>query len=137
MYSRYHGQSDPSIKIPENYSGCAFSDNHTPPVRHFIPPDSARRMEIAKPTAEKREPRSEAFTQDNAPEAPPLPLPAQEASSPAEETLPEKAYNPTPLPFLQGIGFEELLLLGLIVLLAHNEKGNDIVLWLALLLFSG
>ena len=55
----------------------------------------------------------------------------------AEETLPEKAYNPTPLPFLQGIGFEELLLLGLIVLLAHNEKGNDIVLWLALLLFSG
>ena len=137
MYSRYHGQSDPSIKIPENYSGCAFSENHSPPVRHFIPPDSARRMEIAKPTAEKHEPKSETFTQDNTSEAPPMPLSTQETFSSTEETLPEKACNSAPIPFLQGIGFEELLLLGLIVLLSHSEKGNDIVLWLALLLFSG
>ncbi len=36
---------------------------------------------------------------------------------------------------LGGIRFEELLLIGLIILLARTEQGSDVILWLALLLF--
>ena len=38
---------------------------------------------------------------------------------------------------LHSVGFEELLLLGLILLLAGSEEYSDTVLWLVLLLFCG
>lgn len=137
MYSRYHGSSDPSVKIPENYRGWAFSENHPSAVRHFIPPDSGRKMEIAKPTAERYEAKPEIDPSDNAPQTIALPVSAQEVDSTAKIAPDESARAQAPLPFLQEIGFEELLLLGLIVLLSQSEKGNDVVLWLILLLFSG
>ena len=40
-------------------------------------------------------------------------------------------------PFTHGLGFDELLLIGLIILLSRNEADSDVVLWLALLLFCG
>lgn len=40
-------------------------------------------------------------------------------------------------PFGHGIGFDELLIIGLIILLSHTDEGSDVVLWLALLLFCG
>ena len=40
-------------------------------------------------------------------------------------------------PFGHGIGFDEMLLLGLIVLLHGSEQGSDVILWLILLLFMG
>lgn len=40
-------------------------------------------------------------------------------------------------PFTHSLGFDELLLIGLIILLSRNEADSDVVLWLALLLFCG
>ncbi len=40
-------------------------------------------------------------------------------------------------PFAHGIGFDELLIIGLILLLSRTEQDSDAVLWLALLLFCG
>ena len=40
-------------------------------------------------------------------------------------------------PFSHGIGFDELLILGVILLLARNEDDSDLILWLVLLLFCG
>ncbi len=40
-------------------------------------------------------------------------------------------------PFSHGIGFDELLILGVILLLARNEDDSDLILWLLLLLFCG
>ena len=40
-------------------------------------------------------------------------------------------------PFGHGIGFDELLIIGLMILLSRTEQESDVVLWLALLLFCG
>ena len=41
-------------------------------------------------------------------------------------------------PFSHGLGFDELLLLGLILLIAQSDtESSDVVLWLVLLLFCG
>ena len=40
-------------------------------------------------------------------------------------------------PFSHGIGFDELLIIGLILLLARSGQDSDMILWLALLLFCG
>ena len=139
MYSRY--QSEKSIQIPKNYSGCAFPEQRTStagikptPREHFVPPTDVRRVEVAKPTLS---------------EAPCKPLipPLSEASANAEATC-NNEPNGSGLSGLshfgglgnasflsKGLGFEELLLLGLIILLSQSEQSSDIVLWLALLLF--
>ena len=137
MYSRYHNEK--TIKIPENYSGCAFAEQKTSsvgtppyPREHFSPAQEVRRMEVAKPTLPE-----------------PISKPALH-EEPKTEKEPISKEEPVALPvssplgglgkssFLpQGLGFEELLILGLILLLSQSEQDSDIVLWLALLLFCG
>ncbi|MBQ9806520.1 MAG: hypothetical protein IJW49_08465 [Clostridia bacterium] len=137
MYSRYHNSK--AIQIPENYSGCAFSEQKPifpstkpAPREHFTPPAEVRRVEVAKPTLpEVKEPVTE--TKRNEPEPPPQ---KEESSS----ALPVSSFFGglgKGLPLSHGLGFEELLLLGLILLLSQTEQSSDIVLWLALLLFCG
>ena len=105
MYSRYPKSSQSSIHIPDHYSGCAF---YNTPTQEASPPSIA--------------------------EAPP--------STQAIEGNEPKSYAPLSNPFggafgflRGGLGFEELLLIGLILLLSHSEQENDTILWLALLLF--
>lgn len=137
MYSRYHNEKP--IRIPENYSGCAFTEQKTsfgstnfPPREHFTPSSEVRRVEVAKPTL---------------PEPICKPIAHEEVKS-EKEPIPreEPAARPAASPlgglgkssfFSQGLGFEELLILGLILLLSQSEQDSDIVLWLALLLFCG
>lgn len=129
MYSRYPNSKGEPLRIPEHYSGSAFA----PPRREERdpPPRPKRYPEVARPT----------------PPAP-LPLPPPVEEPPKRE--PEKASPPIPpphsalleglgraFPFSHGIGSEELLILGLILLLARNGQDSDMVLWLALLLFCG
>jgi hypothetical protein len=133
MYSRYHDASNRPIRLPENYNGCAFSPRQEE-KRATVAPEIPRRMEIAKPS--------------------PLPPPERErVSAPPFEEPPAVQQTgvllpSSPLPglfgghsridsWLHGIGFEELLLLGLILLLAGSEESSDVVLWLVLLLFCG
>jgi len=134
MYSRSRISSDPPFQIPKHYSGCAFTTAPRPtqhptevPIETVCPPPS--------------DPQSV----------------CSEVDAPAEKALPvmhsskepcEKPMPPPPLqgllgnfgiraPFSQGIGFDELLILGLMLLLSHNESDPDILLFLGLLLFCG
>lgn len=136
MYSRYQNRSDQPIQIPEHYGGSAFApppSHREPPIKpHPHPVDAARPSPPPKKT-------------------PPLPPPAPlSPSTPPSDRVPENAdiLPPSPqkgfsevlggaFPFSHGIGSEELLLLGLILLVAQSGKDPDVILWLALLLFCG
>lgn len=145
MYSKYSSSSDP-IKIPEHYSGCAFSTPKSTPVP---PKRSSALLEVGKPSP----------TVSSVPPLKPVTVPAEE---PKEETTVSETEESKPIdpdkekavavsspfsslfgnigsafPFSHGIGFEELLILGLIILLSRNEEESDVVLLLGLLLFCG
>ncbi len=139
MYSRYHNRSDAPLRVPEHYSGYAFSER----TAQQSPP---HHIDVAKPTFPP--PANE--TPMPAPPRPALPPPPQHhvprtpaIEEPCEPTPPVPflpgfgQINTKNFPFGHGIGFEELLLIGLIVLLSGSEGGSDMVLWLALLLFLG
>ena len=107
MYSRFPRDHDRPIQLPEHYSGCAFSE----------------------------------------PTEPDLPSPAPSASLPPKINDPFPSNDPPPhrevaslfskplALFSDGLRFEELLLIGLIILLSRSEQDSDVILWLALLLF--
>lgn len=151
MYSRYHNRPEGPIQIPENYSGSAFSD------RRFVGneekrSDPPRRIDVAKPT-----PSEKTQTPGMAPPKPillPPPKEEPEHRPPSPTEHPEEKEPPAPpalpsalqslfgsrehaFPFSHGIGFDELLILGLILLLSRSGQDNDLILWLVLLLFCG
>ncbi len=132
MYSRFSGKNE-NVRLPEHYGGCAFSPQQAPP-----PPRQAH-PSIGKPTP---------------PPTPPPPPPSEEPrETPRKESIPDEIPNKekhspalpalrlgnlgVSFPFSHGIGFEELLILGLILLLSQNGEERDVVLILALLLFCG
>ena len=151
MYSRYSNRPAKHIQIPEHYSGCAFSES----PREDAP---ARFLEVAKPTPRESE---GTWSEENSALSAPLPPPIQEEATPhaplsnEDDTAPPPAKEasahpalPAPfqslfgplgsaLPFSKGLDFDQLLILGLILLLLHNEQDADIVLWLGLLLLCG
>ena len=106
MYSRFPRHSERPLQIPEHYSGCAFSESE--PIKPSPP-------EPPPPTPH-----------DDAPTEAPPPKPRLE--------LPSLFGNSMSL-LGGGLNFEELLLIGLILLLARSEQDSDVILWLALLLF--
>jgi hypothetical protein len=134
MYSRFHNRPDEEIHIPEHYSGCAFSQPSPGPEK--------KREEPIKPRSHPPE-----ATRPSPP--PPKKTPPPALLLPPREHVEESEPPPTlPLqglfgdlgksfPFSHGIGFDELLLLGLVLLLAQSGKDGDMILWLALLLFCG
>ena len=142
MYSRYHARADAPVRIPENYGGTAFSE----PTEERG--ESLHRIDVAKPT-----PRTDVPPPETAMPAPPrtlllppvrssaekIPTPTEKEHSEPSVSLSEPVHGKSikNFPFGHGIGFDELLLLGLIVLLSGSEQGSDTVLWLALLLFMG
>ena len=101
MYSRFPRHSDQPIRLPEHYSGCAFSEAEPAP-----------------------------------PPPPPAPPPSERRDAPSalnEEVA--SVFGKSLHLFSESIQFEELLLIGLIILLARSEQESDVILWLALLLF--
>ena len=148
MYSRYHNPDGKAMKLPENYSGCAFTPQKSAfpepkqlPREHFTPPSEPRRMEVAKPTLSSYPPKEHTLEAQ--------PMQKDPSPSPLEDHTTEAAQPPAPpalgflgnlgkhFPPASGLGFEELLLLGLILLLSQTDQSSDVVLWLALLLFCG
>lgn len=146
MYSRYSNQREKPIRVPEHYSGCAFSD--------IRPTDSSLKVH----SIDKQEP--------TAPPPPPvckIPIPA-EPSPPSEVMTAEKGqetyavantnhtakqakalpaiHNPFAslgkgLSLADGLDFDQLLILGLILLLSHSGQDTEIIWWLGLLLLCG
>lgn len=145
MYSRYHPTPKKPIVLPKGYSGCAFSESKSEKATSL--PNDSPRVEIGKPTPSVVQSTIPA-PKPHGENSPPLPPPPSDppATSHAEHTPPAlqeipilgKLMDPQKsFPFGHGLGFEELLLLGLILLLSHTEENSDVVLWLALLLFCG
>ena len=140
MYSRFQNRPDPDIRIPEHYSGCAFSkpspsapkkpDENVSPVKtrpHPVTPTKpSPPPHKSPPPALLLPPHEEQEENTSKTQSPPVSL----MEKPFERL--GKAF-----PFSHGIGFDELLLLGLILLLSQSGKDEDTVLWLALLLFCG
>ncbi|MBQ9760239.1 MAG: hypothetical protein IJW16_02695 [Clostridia bacterium] len=146
MYSRFSGKPPESIQIPDHYSGCAFSPSkkETPSKKPIMP-----QLDVAKPSPLPPPP----------PPPPPSPSheephihreePCKEPPREEKEPPPHKHMTPaSPLaswfggigssfPFGHGVGFEELLILGLILLLSQTESDSHLVLMLGLLLFCG
>lgn len=131
MYSRYSsGFPEKKIHVPEHYSGCAF-----PTGAPTNAPSHA--LDIARPTPPPQEP--ERAPLQAPPCAPPdeaAPPPPQEEKAPPHEPTATHALTPS-LPFADGLDFDQLLILGLILLLSHSGTDSDIILWLGLLLFCG
>ena len=157
MYVRPPSQTRQRIKIPENYSGHAFTGNGDysdmpPPVRQVpqkldLPPShDTQEYESLPAVSEKEIPenedntipqnhRSEAAAEDS------LSTITQPRDSLLSLLLPP-INNNSHFPFGHGIGGEELLILGimLLVFLHGSESGqndNEFLILLALLLFSG
>ena len=124
MYSRYHKPSDHSLRLPENYSGVAFSDRATGKDESERSP---RTLEISTPSHPPKndaepEPQAQKPLKDN---------------PPAFGTSLLGGISKDGFPFAHGIGFEELFIIALIILLSKSEESSDVVLWLTLLLFCG
>lgn len=137
MYSRAKDRPKAPIRLPDHYSGWAFkdlppTDAEEAPIPHTAPPDIIAAIPAKEPLdAEGSAPPYEGSVSNH---TPPKSKPSPAFLQPFEHLL-GKAGNT--FPFGHGIGFDELLLLGLIVLLAHNDHDPDILLLLALLLFCG
>lgn len=154
MYSRYSDRPDKGIQVPEHYSGCAFSGYRTDasPSRH---------LGVAKPTPASPTPpeppvRDRPPAQASPPEPPPRDsVPPQD--SPDEHDAVKLSEPPKPhaakdlpppfgqlfshlgksLSFSSGLDFDQLLILGLILLFLKNDQDSDVILWLGLLLLCG
>ena len=160
MYSRYGGNSNRPVRLPERYGGSAFSQGPTEPitVTKREPLKSFPRggvEEKASPIADRmlRADGETASGEDSIP-IPTVPALSDITDQTVEEVEGEEATVPPPtkktsaspinfegLRRLLGGGGEgeqdRLLLLGLILLLSRSGEDSDILLWLSLLLLCG
>lgn len=132
MYSRYHGGAEREIRVPENYGGSAFAD--APRDTTWTSPPRA--IEVAKPSPPTVEPPREQIAPEGVAVASPASEPELQDAVALEscETPPSLLKKSRPL---ESIGFEELLILGLILLLSENGADAETLLWLGLLLLWG
>ncbi len=141
MYTRSgQGRFPRDLRVPKNYAGNAFrpplaEKEQTEPI--FIDEN------FEEPETEKQEIHSEKIQESPVKEE----NDSTETSDKTEEKSEAKQAGLFSFPkfdiglgkfFSRGginIGFEELLLLGLILLIASEGKGDDLILLLILLLF--
>ncbi len=127
MYSRYPNYRFGGIKIPENYSGNAFSE----PTEVEVASDEVAEEVEAVETVEAEEAKEKI-----------------EAVKTSEDSVSASlARSRRGLPFgfkfdlrrlfSGGFGFEEILLIAVILLVSQNDSGDELILLLALLLFVG
>lgn len=140
MYSRYHRASETPIQLPENYGGIAFSERAQP--RSDIE-RQGRTLEVAKPSPPMPTPTPTVPpTEQPDVQQPDVTFPTSDTPSQSKPTATD-VLSKFPLiardgfPFAHGIGFEELFIIALIILLSKSEESPDVVLWLTLLLFCG
>ena len=127
MYSRYPNyRFKENIKIPENYSGNAFATelpSEDSPSRIERSEESAEQVTLLQGTVEDtRDVPTPAFS----------PLPKEDKR---RRKAPFGFHFDIGRLFSGGFGFEELLIIALILLVSQNEAQDDIVLFLAILLF--
>ena len=160
MYVRPPNNTTERLKVPENYRGNAFGSSgeytdmpspiRLPRAEYDLPPEEYREqapIRASDPHSTKDTPFSQrdnndliaeksiiTHTSDAAPDA-------QTAAS-ALSALLHQTSSHAHFPFGHGIGTEELLILGMMLLVfthggESGEYDNTLILLLALLLFSG
>ena len=107
MYSRHPSEERYSIRagIPNNYGGNAFRENVAPPVEETVSEPLPETQSVEAVALQKQ-------TEDN---------------TAAKMRLFGRGGG--------GIGFEELLILGIVILISQNETKDDLAYLLLLLLF--
>ena len=116
--------------LPENYAGNAFRESTIEDVGN-------RREGVLRELEDAKERIDEPIEASNENEV-------QEClAKPQEKSECKRLPRPHPFSFKVGglfgggIGVEELLIIGLILLIAQSENNEDIIVLLALLLFIG
>lgn len=118
MYSRYPNyRFGGGIKIPENYSGNAFSEPTAEVLQGSEMPDGEKiEIETTKEAADES---------------------VSASLIERKRRLPFGFDFKLGRLFSGGFGFEELLLIAIILLVSQNDSGDELILFLALLLFVG
>ncbi len=120
MYSKANYRDKNDIIIPENYRGNAFSGRIVAEEMPELPTTEDASAPITEETT---------VTVDE-----PKPVSTKPASpSFLSALLPPKVSNPSGL--LSNIGLEEMLIVGVLILLSQSDTDDDILLLLFLLLF--
>ncbi len=151
MYSRYQGDEQKPIRLPEHYGGSAFAPRKEKTLVTDRRTDSAK-IPVREEIEEKVSPAAQQLLRA---EATPSPEETRDAEPEKREEevnvgravfADSKAHAPSALHFsglrklLGGEDADEqdrLLLLGLILLLSRSSGDSDILLWLSLLLLCG
>ena len=124
MYTRYPNYRFGSkVKLPENYSGSAFSSGENDISSPSEAEESSELLSAEVPEVDSAQSREESE--------------ADVAVMGREEKkikLPSFKFDVGKL-FSGGFGFEELLIIALILLISQGDNDDDTVLLLALLLF--
>lgn len=120
MYSKANYRDKNDIIIPENYSGNAFAGR----IVATQTPEVAVADEVPAPVSNEYEEK---------PKEPPMPAPKPVSNSFLSSLLPPKVSNPSGI--LSNIGLEEMLIVGVLILLSQSDTDDDILLLLFLLLF--
>jgi len=148
-YTRYTGYPS-TLTVPENYSGNAFGDNFE--SEKSIADDDDEKVFAEECAASEslecatgEEISSETYGSDEENENNNVGKDKEEAESEECSAKPKKrgilpelnfGFNLGKI-FGGGIGFEELLIIGLIFLIAQSEGNEDIIVLLVLLFFIG
>jgi hypothetical protein len=159
MYVKPPSANSQRVKLPDNYGGNAFSrtpyGDMPPPIRQTPRPQDTPqapehiRQDIPKKSSPYAEELWEAANHpqdfipndtdasnqeyENTPQSDPPPRP-EHAPSLLSALLP-KGPQKAGFPFTHGIGGEELLILGIILLLSQSDEGSDLLPILVILLF--
>ena len=136
MYSRRSGRSPIPAHMPEHYSGWAFrpSDGPKPPE----PPEKPHRENDRKdPPGPPRGPLPPPFLPPPRKEPPEGPAEQGERLPPPFPPALKNLFGRNDWLRTSGLGFDEMLLIGLILLLGGNGEDNELPLLLALLLLCG
>ena len=121
MYTKSNFKTDSNIIIPENYSGNAFSGKS---VADEYTNDLSKVDET---------PNEKSINEPSASGSPHQTQEKSEHHSVLTAFIPPKVSRPTGL--FNNIGLEELLIIGVLILLSQSDADDDILLLLFLLLF--
>ena len=123
MYTRTPPGGSRGVRIPRNYSGNAFAPAPEPEEKEQEKKEAEE--DVSPPFV-----NTEALSVAGQESAPP-------AATPAAKLFPSLGFRSHSGKLFGSFGTEELLLLGLILLLAGNDSSDDLPLLLVLLLFIG
>lgn len=130
MYTKSNHREDHTLRIPENYSGNAFHGDASVPSPPIAPIPESPTLPEEESTDIKAHtvPAILPAEQENGE------IPTMKRSAPFSSLLPPRLAGGRG-GILGEIGIEELLIIGVLILLSQSETDDDILLLLVLLLF--